>query len=326
MSVIVSASKSVRKGGFKAETMDDLNEIAIYTRVVERKSFSAAAQELRLSPSVVSKRVTALEDRLGVRLLNRSTRRLSLTEAGQEFFERCSRALAEITMATNDAAGQAEKLSGQIKVYSTLGAGLRTFAAGLIEFSQKYPQLSIDLTIGTKPLNLIEHGIDLVIRSAPLNDASIDSRVLMPVKYYAVAAPAYLKAHGTPATPRDLAAHNCLVHTSRRIGNEWTFQVPEGRNTVRVSGNFSTNSGAALVWACLSGMGITLLPSYSADEHLESGALVSLFAGQVHTDRHIRAFFARTRFPQPKIMLLIDFLADYLNAPANHRKSLVDVA
>jgi DNA-binding transcriptional LysR family regulator len=307
------------------ETMEDLNEIAIYTRVVERKSFSAAAQELRLSPSGISKRVTALEERLGVRLLNRSTRRLSLTEAGAEFYERCSRALSEITSATNEAAGQADKLSGQIKVYSTLGAGLRTFATGLIEFSQKYPQLSVDLTIGTKPLNLIEHGIDLVIRSAELSDASIDSRVLMPVSYHVVAAPSYLKKHGTPRAPKDLAEHNCLVHTARRLGKDWTFITPEGRTTVHVSGNFSTNSGATLAYACLSGMGITLLPSYSTEEHIAAGRLVPIFPGMLHSDRFIRAFFARTRFPQPKVMLLIDFLADYLQSADSRSNQLVEV-
>jgi len=306
--------------------MDDLNEIAIYTRVVERKSFSAAAQELRLSPSVISKRVTALEERLGVRLLNRSTRRLSLTEAGAEFYERCSHALTEITSATNEAAGQADKLSGQIKVYSTLGAGLRTFSTGLIEFSQKYPQLSVDLTIGTKPLNLIEHGIDVVIRSADLSDASIDSRILMPVQYYVVASPEYFEKHGKPRSIKELSNHNCLVHTARRIGHDWTFHTPEGRTTVRVSGSFSTNSGATLAYACLSGVGITLLPDYTAEEHIAAGRLVEIFPGMLHLDRYIRAFFARTRFPQPKVTFLIDFLADYLQSAQPRQRPLIEVA
>lgn len=292
--------------------MEDLNEIAIYARVVERKSFSAAAKELHLSPSVVSKRVTALEERLGVQLLNRSTRRLSLTEAGNQFYRRCAKALSDIAHASGEAAGYAQKLSGQIRVYSTIGVGLRTIATGILEFSQKYPELSVELMIGIEPVNLIERGVDVVIRSADLKDASIESRVLMPVHYHIVATPAYFKREGMPQTPHELTGHNCLVHTGRRNPHDWTFAGEHGHYTVRVSGSFATNSGAALLWAALRGMGIALQPGYSVDEHIAAGRLISIFEGEYLSERCIRAFFPRTRYPQPKVMLLLDFLADYM--------------
>jgi DNA-binding transcriptional LysR family regulator len=292
--------------------VEDLNEIAIYSRVVERKSFSAAAKELHLSPSVVSKRVTALEERLGVLLLNRSTRRLSLTEAGNQFYRRCARALADINLAAGEAAAMSEKVTGLVRVYSTLGVGLRTIADGIIAFGARHPEVSVELIIGTDPVNLIEHGIDIVIRSADLRDASIESRQLMPINYHIVGAPEYFEEHGMPATPHDLVHHNCLLHQGRRVPNEWTFNGPTGPYSVRVAGSFSTNSGAVLQAAALRGIGICHLPGYTVQDHLRAGRLISLFDGQHSSDRCLRAFYTRTRFPQPKVVMLLDFLQNYL--------------
>ncbi len=300
--------------------MEDLNEIAIYARVVERKSFSAAAKEMHLSPSVVSKRVTALEERLGVQLLNRSTRRLSLTEAGKQFYNRCSRALADIALAGGEAAAFAKDPTGQIKVYSTLGVGLRTIADGIIDFAQHYPDISVDLMIGTEPVNLIEHGVDVVIRSAHLKDASIESRVLMPVSYNIAGSPAYFEKYGFPDHPTDLIHHNCLLHQGRRNPHEWAFIGPEGPYMVRVNGTFATNSGAVLQQAALEGLGICHLPGYTAHEHLRAGRLVSIFEGLHVSDRSIRAFHTRTRYPQPKVSLLLDFLQNYLGNEAEKAK------
>jgi DNA-binding transcriptional LysR family regulator len=300
--------------------MEDLNEIAIFTRVVDRKSFSAAAEELRLSPSVVSKRVTALEERLGVLLLNRSTRRLSLTEAGSQFHKKCARALLEISQASGEASGLANKLSGQIKVYSTLGAGLKHISGGIIEFNERYPQLSVDLEMGKKPVNLIEHGVDLLIRSADIKDSSIQSRVLLEVHHHIVASPAYFEKHGRPTVPSELTHHNCLLQGSRKNGNEWDFVDPNGqKKTVRVSGNFTTNSGQMLTWAALKGTGIALLPNYTADAHIASGELVPLFMDTlVQYKRYIRGFYPRTAYPQPKVLLLLDFLSDYAQKPQTY--------
>lgn len=299
--------------------MDDLNEIAIYARVVERKSFSSAAKELHLSPSVVSKRVTALEERLGVLLLNRSTRRLSLTEAGEQFYRRCAKALSEISMAAGEAASMSDKPGGRIKVYSTLGVGLRSISSGIIAFAQRHPEVSVDLMIGTDPVNLIEHGVDVVIRSANLTDASIESRVLMPVHYHICGAPAYFDRHGFPDKPADLAHHSCLLHQGRHSPNEWEFIGPTGPYVVRVGGSFATNSGAVLQQAALAGLGICHLPAYTAQDHLREGRLISIFDGQHASDRHIRAFYTRTRYPQPKIVLLLDFLEKFLGKEAAPR-------
>lgn len=292
--------------------MDDLNEVAIFARVVERKSFSAAARELHLSPSVVSKRVTALEDRIGAQLLNRSTRRLSLTEAGAQYYRRCARALTEIAAASGEVAGFSQALAGQLRVHSNLGIGIAGLAEGLIEFSRRYPALSIDLSMGAESINLLERGIDVVIRSADLKETSLDSRVLAPVAYHVCAAPAYLERAGRPRGPEDLPGHNCLIHTGQRNPSEWSFAGPEGAYTVRVSGNFSTNSGATLLHAALDGLGIVLLPDYTVWKALAEGRLVGLFEGQPTSDRCIRAFFPRSRYPQAKVTLFLDFLERFM--------------
>lgn len=303
--------------------MDDLNEIAIYARVVERKSFSAAAKELHLSPSVVSKRVTALEERLGVLLLNRSTRRLSLTEAGTQFYRRCAKALLDISQAAGEAAALSEKVTGRIKIYSTLGVGLRSISDSVIAFSQAYPEVSVELMIGMEPVNLIEHGVDIVIRSADLKDASIESRVLMPIDYHIVGAPKYFEKYGMPKTPNDLVHHNCLLHQGRRAPNEWAFNSADGAYVVRVGGSFSTNSGAVLQQAALQGVGICHLPSYTVQDHLRAGRLVSIFDGLHSSGRHLRAFYTRTRYPQPKVVLLLDFLEKHLGGSQRPLPKLV---
>ncbi len=297
--------------------MDDLNEILAFTRVVERKGFSAAAKELDLSPSVVSKRVTALEARLGVQLLNRSTRRLSLTEAGSQFYRRCAKALSDLAQASGEAAGYADKVAGQIRVHATLGVGLRAVVSGIISFTERYPQLTVEFTVGSGPFNLIEQGVDLLIRSADINDASIESRVLLPVGYHVVATPEYFRRHGRPSTPADLAAHNCLIHAGQRVPYEWTFEGPDGRYAVKISGTFATNSGAALHEAVLRGLGVGRLPDYTVREDLAAGRLESALDGQLASDRCIRAYYPRTRYPQPKVTLLVEHLEAYLRgAPA----------
>lgn len=292
--------------------MDDLNEIAIFARVVARKSFSAAAKELRLSPSVVSKRISALEARLGAQLLNRSTRRLSLTEAGVQFFDRCSRALGEIEVASKEAAGFSDRISGTLRIHANFGLGLRALAAGILEFCEHYPELDVDFTVGTEPVNLLERGVDVVIRSADLQDASLESRMLVPIIYHVCASPTYFQRAGLPKTPAELVGHNCLMHTGRRAPYDWVFNGKDGHYVVRVSGNFSTNSGAALHEACLRGFGIAHLPGYTAWAPLQAGDLVSVFDGLHSSDRCIRAFYPRSRHPQAKIMLFLDFMENYL--------------
>lgn len=292
--------------------MQDFNDVAIFTRVAARKSFSAAARELRLSPSVVSKRVSALEESLGAQLLNRSTRRLSLTEAGSQFFERSTRAIDEIEMAGKEVAGYSDKLTGTLRIHATLGVGLRAVAAGILEFRAHYPELAVDFTIGTEAVNLLEQGADVVIRSAELRDASLDSRVLVPVVYHVCAAPDYFRRAGVPKVPADLARHNCLIHTGRRAPYDWVFNGPDGHYVVRVSGDFSTNSGAALHEACLRGFGIAHLPGYTAWQPLQSGQLVSIFDGLHSSDRCIRAVFPRSRHPQARLTLFLDFIEGYL--------------
>ncbi|HEY4134591.1 MAG TPA: LysR family transcriptional regulator [Alphaproteobacteria bacterium] len=288
--------------------MEDLNEVAIFIQVVEKGSFSGAAKQLHVSTSIVSKKVSLLETRLRTRLLNRSTRRLSLTEVGEHYYRRCVRALSEILAADSEAKFQAQSLSGTIRIHANLGVGLRVLASGILDFTERYPELSVDLSVGTEPVNLMEEGVDILIRSVNLSDASLDSRILSPVTYHICAAPSYFERAGMPETPHDLVNHNCLVQTSRRPSNEWQFRGADGPYTLRVSGSFSANSGTALYQAAVRGLGIVHLPSYIVWEALRAGSLVSIFEGQHVSDRTVRAFFPKTRHPMPKLMVFLDFL------------------
>jgi DNA-binding transcriptional LysR family regulator len=298
--------------------MEDLNDIATFIRVVERNSFTAAGKELRLSSAAVSKRISRLEESLGVQLLNRSTRRLMLTEAGTDFYKQCSQVISHLEKARNSVAGNNAALKGMLRIHAALGVGQRLVAPAIQEFLKRYPDMLVDLSIDVHPINPIDHGIDIAIRSAQsaqvlrLSASSLSCRELGLVRYLICASPDYIARAGRPKRPRDLAGFNCLIHSGQLLASTWRFHGKAGEYAVNVSGNFHTNNGVAVRQAALSGGGIARLPDYAVREDLQTGRLVALFSNTAGRKRSIKAFYPRTRNLPARVQIFLDFMEEFL--------------
>ena len=291
---------------------DNLSDIVVFVRVVEKQSFTAAARDLNLSPSAVSRRITHLEEDLGVQLIKRSTRRLVLTEIAIEFYEQCARILHDLDQARGIASAQNLEVKGVLRVHATLGLGERLIAPAVREFLTLHPDLQVDLTIGPHAVNVLEERYDLVIRSAQVSDSSLAVRELGPIRYTLCATPAFLAEHGTPADPQDLKNFNCLIHTGQTRPNEWRFERSGEILTVLVAGNLRTNNGIALHEAVRGGLGIARLPDYAVREDLDDGVLMPLFGNLVGWGRAIKACFPRGPHQPLRLTVFLDFLVQFM--------------
>ena len=288
--------------------MDSITDMALFARVVTAGGLSAAARELGLSPAVVSKRLARLEDRLGARLLHRTTRHISLTDEGTGFFERAQRILAEVEEAEAAVSHADVEQRGTLRVTVPASFGRLHVAPALPEFLARYPRLRLVVTFTDGVVDIVEGGYDLAVRVAELKDSSLIARRLAPNRRVICAAPAYLERHGAPATPDDLARHNCLIHTA--IG-PWTLLGPDGgHHTVRVAGNLETNDAEVLRDAAAAGLGIALTSTWHAGPHIRSGALVPVLTGYtIAAGVAIYAVYPSTRHLSAKVRALVDFLA-----------------
>lgn len=301
--------------------MQDLAAVAVFAKVVECNSFTAAAQELRLTPSAVSKRVSRLEEHLGAQLLNRTTRRLSLTDVGAQFYQQCSRGLKEIAEAEDLVSEFRAEPRGLLRISVPQGFGRLHVAPIIPGFLARYPEVQVELIIGHLDANLFEEGLDLMIRSAPLTDINLAMRELAPMRRVVCATPGYFARHGVPATPRDLAKHNCLIFTDPQPQYEWCFTGPKGDISVRVSGSFQSNQVDALYAALMGGVGIVYMPHYNLAKDIRSGRLKTIFEDWVGSHNPstvlamtMKAYYPRTKHPSPKVLAFIDFLAERIKA------------
>jgi len=286
------------------------NDLEVYVAVAEKLNFAAAARAVQLSPSAVSKCITQMESELGVTLVTRSTHHISLTDAGLSFYDRCVRILSDLDEARNEARDACDDVSGTLRVFAPLCVGQGLIAPAIAEFLAQHPGLSIDLTMNPGRINLLESRLDVVIRSRKWHqptERSVVTQVLGRVPYVICASPAHLAAHGLPGAPKDLLHRNCLLHTTQEGAADWRFVSP-ARGAVHVSGSFSSNTSLAVRAAVLRGIGIARLPDYVVAQDIKAGALVELFAGQVLSDRTIKAFYPRSLRPPAKVRLLLEFL------------------
>jgi DNA-binding transcriptional LysR family regulator len=287
--------------------MEDLNSIAIFTRVAERKSFTLAARDLRMSPSAVSKHISELEQRLGVTLLIRSTRKFSLTEAGEAFLDRCSRAMAELSDAVASVSDLYRTPRGTLRLSAAWGFAEAVLTPIIHEFIEQHPELRVELTMNVLPVNLVEAGMDVVIRSGGMVDSSLSFRELGPVRYVICGSPDFFARHGKPERPKDLEHYNCLNHAIYSA-KEWWF-TENGRDiAVRVHGNYEANSSEALREAAVNGLGLARLPDYVADKDVRAGRLETVFAGRTTSKQVMRAFFHQGRAIPAKTTVFLDFL------------------
>jgi DNA-binding transcriptional LysR family regulator len=290
--------------------MQKLHEMAVFSRVVATGSLSSAARELGLSPALISRRLAALEARLGVRLLHRTTRSLRLTDEGASYFDTCSRVLSEIAEA--DAAVGAGRVEpqGTLKVAIPASFGNRHIAPLIPAFAARYPKVQLALSLSDRAVNIIEEGFDLAIRIAHLEDSSLAARKLAPNRRVVCASPAYLGRHGAPRTPQDLARHNCL--TTSDFAMTWDYTGPDGKpGSVRVAGRYACDNWEVLREWALAGLGVALKSTWDVRRHLEDGSLVSLCPGYTFGgDVAIYAVYPHRRYLPAKTRAFIEFLAD----------------
>jgi len=296
--------------------MTDLDSVYVFVRTVDAGSFSAAARELRVTPSAISKKVARLEDRLGVVLLNRTSRKLALTDAGKEFYRTCAQSLAAIGQAEEALSEFTAEARGLLRVAVPQGFGRLHVVPLIPAFLDRHPGIRIDLLFGRLPGHPFDERVDVIINPTDPPDSNLVVRPLFPIDRIACAAPSYLERHGRPKTLDDLGDHNCLVFTnSNAADSEWVFRIPGGRRRVRVSGNFHTNNHEALYVAAVCGLGIAHMPTYVVAPALESGELVALFrdAAARATDASrdtMNAYYPKSKNRLKKVTVFVDYLIE----------------
>lgn len=289
---------------------DNLFDMLVFVRVVEAGSLSGAARNLGLSLTVVSRKLARLEERLGVRLANRTTRTLTLTEEGMRFHARCVRILAEIDDAETEVTNGRDMATGLLRITSTFAFGCRWLAPLLQEFQSRHPNLRIHLDTTDTVTNLVESGYDLAIRFGALADSSLIARQLAPNVRLICASPSYLARRGRPETLEDLLAHDCIAFGDPP-NNEWIFS--DGRS-IHVKGALSTNNGElAHRWA-LDGAGLILKSVWDVHDDIEAGRLEVVLPDITLPAAPIHAIFPHSRLAAARVRLCVDFLAARLNA------------
>lgn len=295
--------------------MEDLNAIAVFTRVVEARSFSRAAAQIGLSKSAVSKHVRRLEDRLGARLLNRTTRSLSMTAIGAAYYERCARVMAEVEAAERAVTALHHEPRGTLKINAPVTFGIMHLAPLLPDFLDRCPNVRLDLSLNDRFVDLIAEGYDVVVRIGWLPDSSLIARKLAPSRHVVCAAPAYLDAHGTPKVPTDLADHNCLTYSNLDRPELWRFTGPgdgSKKHAVKLSGSLTVNNGDILRAAARAGVGIVRLPTFMVGADLKSGRLRPVLSNYRVADTAIYAVYPENRHLSPLVRAFVDHLVDRL--------------
>ena len=285
----------------------------VFSKVVQGGSLSAAARELGISPAVVSRTLAAMEARLGVRLINRTTRSLHLTDEGASYYETCSRILAEIEEADAAAAARRVEPQGMLRVALPASFGLNHIAPLIPRFAARYPKVELALSLSDRSVNLVEEGFDLAIRIAELKDSALAARKLAPNRRVVCASPAYLRQHVEPKTPQDLAKHNCLIATwEQGMAMNWEYKSPVGkRGSVRVTGRYACDNWEVLREWAVAGLGVALKSTWDVRKHLEDGSLVPLLPGyDFSSDVGIYAVYPHRRHLPAKTRVFIDFLAE----------------
>lgn len=285
------------------------DDLILFSQVVELGSFSKAAEQNDLTNSVVSKRIVRLEKALNVQLLYRTTRKLTLTEAGQALFVKAKQVAFATQEATNSVAGFGEAIQGHIKMSVPTISGELLLADAVAEFCGMHPGLSVDMSLDNQFVNLVKEGYDLVVRTGHLEDSSLIARHILDSHWIVCASPAYIKRHGRPDTPEALMMHNCLLYSYQTTGaNEWEFKGQERNYIVKVAGSFSSDNATALRKAALGGHGIAYLPRCLVYHDLRNGELIDILPQQVGKILGVYAVYPFTRQLPKKLKLLIEHI------------------
>jgi DNA-binding transcriptional LysR family regulator len=287
--------------------MDRMTSMAAFVKVVDVGGFAAAARKLDMSPSMVTTHVRALEERLGVRLLNRSTRRISLTEVGQAYYERCLTILADIDDAENVAQALQSTPRGTLRLNASIAVP-PFLAPSIAEFTALYPDVSISMTMTDRMVDLVEEGFDLAIRTFATPDSSLIIRRIATYRLLVCGSPDYFARRGTPQQPSDLVNHNCLIYAYAPKGSEWSFDGPDGVQKIPVSGNMHSNSANALRLAAVHGQGLVILPSFLLVDEIKSGRLVPALMQFMQAEYPISAIYPHRHHLSAKVRSFLDLL------------------
>ncbi len=297
--------------------MQSLETLQTFVTVVDVGSFSGAARVLGQTKSSVSKHIAKLENRLGVRLLNRTTRRMSATEAGQAFQLRCRQILDDLADAERSVTNLHDTARGLLRINAPMSFAIRYLAPVVADFMNSYSELQVDMDLNDRIVDVVEEGYDLVIRISRLPDSSLIARKVAPFKRIIAASPDYWDKYGRPQKPEDLRDHNCLIYKYLSSGNEWPFVDDEGNTSyVTVGGTFMANNGDALLAAARNGLGVLSTPSFISSDDLRAGSLEPVLTAYDDVNLNIYAVYPHNRYLSAKVRLFVDFLVEtYGNNP-----------
>jgi DNA-binding transcriptional LysR family regulator len=295
--------------------MDKFQEMRTFVGVVEAGSFVGAADALDMSKPAVSRYVGELELRLGVRLLQRTTRKLSLTEEGEVFFARCQELLRGVDEAEAEITSRAGHAVGQIKINAPVTFGVLHLATVWGDFMAKHPKVNLDITLSDRVVDLVDEGFDMAVRIAQLTNSSLVSRKLASTRMVLCASPGYLRKAGKPKHPDDLAHHAVLAYSLLSSGDGWTFEGPEGAVRVKTQPCIRSNSGDTCRAGALQHRGLILQPTFLVGDDLRSGALVEVLPQYRSLELGIHAMYPTRKHVSPKVRLLIDFLVAAFKKP-----------
>ncbi|MGF9764614.1 LysR family transcriptional regulator [Microvirga sp. 0TCS3.31] len=294
--------------------LDQVTGMQVFARVAALGSLSGAARALGMSQTMATKHVAALEERLGVKLLHRTTRKITLTEAGRRYLESVERILAELAEAEAIAAAERIEVTGTLRLNAPVSFGVREIAPLMAEFSRLHPALTVDMGLNDRTVNLVEEGWDVAVRIGRIHDQTLIARKLAPCRLLVAGSPAYLAKRGTPRTAAELSSHNCLGYTlSNALGpHQWSFGG-DGWVTVPIRGNLQASNGDALVAAALAGQGLVYEPTFLLGDDIRAGRLVALTLNHPPMELPgVFAVYASNRRPPAKVRAFIDFLVQRL--------------
>ncbi|MFC5474421.1 LysR family transcriptional regulator [Paraherbaspirillum soli] len=288
--------------------LDRFTSMSIFICAADKRSFTEAAEVFGISTTMVGKHVRFLEERVGAKLLNRTTRQQSLTEVGRIYYERCKQLLADAEAA--DACADEMRISprGLLKVHAPVSFGSQRLAPALAAYLGQHPEVKVDLTLSDRAADLVEEGYEVAIRIGSLPDSGLVARALQPYRMWLCAAPAYLSQYGTPAGAQDLAQHNCLGFTYWGKKNVWRLHQGDRIESVQVSGCLTVNNGQALRTAAIAGMGIIMQPEVLVGDDVAAGRLVRILADYDAPSRPMHIVYPADRRPTPKLKSFIDFV------------------
>src|SRR5580704_9949277 len=290
--------------------MDKLASIRAFAKVVQHNGFAAAARDLRLSRSAVSKHVIELEEELGVQLLSRTTRSVTATENGQAYYERCLAILADLEEADLAAARSQAEVRGLLRVNAPMSFGTLHLAAAVADFMEKYPELRIQLILSDQQIDPVQECYDVTLRIADLPSSSMIARKIAPAHRVVCASPSYLQRRGTPQRPSDLREHDCLTYGHLATGKQWKLTGPDGEHWISIPWTLCTNNAEVLCDAAVRGRGIALLPTFIAAAELRRGSLQTILESYEAPEISIYAIYPETRHLSVKVRVFIDFLIE----------------